>query len=311
MLVLEDPSYDNKLDGISCIARKNRSKCYLRLENVGFEYLIELNPLNLTWYQLCDHLATKPVTLLSNVNNINIFARTVKNELYHKYANDTWYVDTKNDYKIIGEVSCVTVNVDGTIICYVRTEQNEILIWNQADDSFQQLQTPNNTISFLTDLYCTSEYDDGITTVVCVATSTDYNVYGMLCHSNGIQCSSWILLSIKTKFQIQLRPLVFFYGNQKRHLGLYAVSTDSEPYICTCQNCTETTNNWNEIWSEWMLLTSVRPLQTLESTFINDQDKLAYIVAITQDDNMAYSTFDGQHHIPRPFLSLSNRVTSY
>jgi hypothetical protein len=48
------------------------------MTNLGYEHLIEINPLKENWYQLCDHLSTKPITILNEQININIFSRTIK-----------------------------------------------------------------------------------------------------------------------------------------------------------------------------------------------------------------------------------------
>ena len=52
--------------------------------NLGIEDLIEINPLKESWYQLCDHLAIRPITILTEENNLNIISRTMKKEFYHK-----------------------------------------------------------------------------------------------------------------------------------------------------------------------------------------------------------------------------------
>ncbi len=46
------------------------------MTNLGIEHLIEINSSKETWYQLCDHLATKPILFLTEETNINIFSRT-------------------------------------------------------------------------------------------------------------------------------------------------------------------------------------------------------------------------------------------
>ena len=269
------------------------------MTNLGFEHLIEMNPSKENWYELCDHLATKPITMINEGKNVNIIARTIKNEFYHKYVDNIWRVN-KNlpEVQLVGEASCVSIDANGEIVCFSRTDNpTQFVIWSRKDNSFQLI---NNNIELLSDFSCLSAGK-----ISCFVVNQDENIYGMLCEDNLI-CSKWLLINSKIKSFRKTKPISFVYpslDNKNENLAIYALTNDGLPYVTTCQQCV---NNWNNQWSQWMELTS-KPLLTIESTFIDFQQQKIFLIALTDDFQFAYSIFDYQNHIPSPFYKLNKK----
>jgi len=276
------------------------------MTNLGYEHLIELNPSKENWYQLCDYLATKPITILNQQKNIHIFSRTIKNKFYHKYVqNNQWHLNEilpkKKEFILIGESSCVSINDNQQIICFSRTNNpTRLAIWSQQENSFQWIDNQQeNNIRFLSDLSCISIINE----IICFVVSQDQNIYGMLCQFNLI-CSKWILINSNINYFKESKPISFIYkslNNKYENLAIYALANNSFPYITTCQECFYSIDNWNEQWSQWMELTS-EPLLSIESTFTDFQENKIYIIALTDQFQLTYSIFDYENHIPSPFF---------
>jgi hypothetical protein len=286
------------------------------MTNLGFEHLIEINPSKESWYQLCDHLATKPITMLTEQKNVNIISRTIENEFYHRYVNVTWHLKKKlaqrNEFILIGEASCVSIDYNGEIICFSRIDNpNRLVIWSRQENSFKLFK--NEEIKYSSDLSCISSIDEKEQVkILCFVVSEDSHIYGMLCHYqiNQFICSKWILInSKKTSFQ-NSKSIPFFYissNNLTENVALYVLTNDGLPYITTCQQCTSSVNNWNKQWSDWMELTS-KSLSSIESTFTDFHQQKIYLIALTNDNHFSYSTFDYQNHIPSSFNKLNNEI---
>jgi len=152
------------------------------MTNLGFEHLLEINPSRETWYQLCDHLATKPLTMIIEEKNVNVISRTIKNEFYHKYVDGKWNINKKsietNQFTFIGEPSCILVDNNSQIICFSRTDDpTRLVIWSHEENSLQLIdnETEKN-IQFPSDLSCISTNEEKKTKIVCFVVNQDENI---------------------------------------------------------------------------------------------------------------------------------------
>jgi hypothetical protein len=273
--------------------------------NLGIEHLIEINPSKENWYQLCDYLSIKPITILTNENNINIISRTIKNEFYHKYIqNSQWNLNKiipENEKSLlIGESSCVLIDNNNQIICLSRTDNSKRLaIWFKEENVFKWID--NDHIELSSDLSCQSIIDDQKQIkILCFVVNQDENISGILCQTNFI-CSKWFLINSKKYFFEKLKPISFLY--QYDNIGIYALGINHFPYITTCQKCLNSIENLNNEWSEWMELTSPI-LLSIETLFRNIDEKNIYIIALTNYSKFVYSIFDYENHIPSPFYQI-------
>jgi len=272
--------------------------------NLGYENLIEINPLKEIWYQLCDHLAIKPITILNQNININILSRTIENEFYHKYVeNNQWNLNKiLSDNKqilLIGESSCLSIDNKQDIICFSRTNNSSRLaIWLEKRNSFKWIDNQfDDNIEFSSDLSCILSIDNKI---ICFFVNQDNNIYGILCQFNLI-CSKSILINSKINYFKKTKPISFIYQNE--NIAIYALGNNNLPYITTCQQCLYSIENWNNQWSQWMELTS-KPLLSIETTFKDFQQENIYVIALTEQFTFTYSIFDYKNHIPSPFLYI-------
>jgi len=281
------------------------------MTNLGYEHLIEINPSKENWYQLCDHLSTKPITILNEQININIFSRTINNEFYHKYIeNNQWHLKkilpNNKELILIGESSCVSIDDNQQIICLSRTDDpSQLILWSQKDNSFELID--NNNIEFSSDLSCITSIDDEQEKIICFVVNQDKNIYGMLCQMNFI-CSKWILINSNRNYFKKSKPIPFIYksfNNKYENLAIYALGKNGLPYITTCQQCLNSIENWNQQWSQWMELTSEK-LLSIETTFTDFQQNKVYIIALNEQFQFIYSIFDYENHIPSPFYKLNN-----